>query len=81
MFLVSGMMGDGCRGDVVDECDVVDAAEGYAGSHFTPGTARLVLGSCHAERSGGGMFTVCSMELDKETIGRWGAERRKRLKG
>ena len=50
MFLVSGMMGDGCRGDVVDECDVVDAAEGYAGSHLTPGTARLVLGSCRSIR-------------------------------
>ena len=49
MFLVSDMMGDG-RCDVVDECDVGDAAEGYAGPHLTPGTARLVLGSCRSIR-------------------------------
>jgi hypothetical protein len=61
MFLVSDMMGDGWR-NVVDECDVVDSAGGYAGSHLTPGTARLVLGSCHSEiRGGGNVYSFSSV--------------------
>jgi hypothetical protein len=33
-------MGDGCRGEVVDECDVVDAAEGIR---------RVALNSWHSK--------------------------------
>jgi hypothetical protein len=59
MFLVSDMMGDRRR-DVVDECDdVVDSAtEGYAGSHLTPGTARLVWAAAFPRSGAAIMFTV-----------------------
>jgi hypothetical protein len=68
MFLVSDMMGDG-RCDVVDERDVGDAAEGYAGPHLTPGTARLVLGSCHPRYQGRGSLHFCTRQGDDRCEG------------
>lgn len=84
MFRVSDMMGDGWR-DVVDGFDVVDSAEGHAGSHSTPGTARLVFEQLPDSTTRGGVggnnvysfgsVAQWNTALDKETIGvRWGAE-------
>jgi hypothetical protein len=66
---------------VVDECDVVDFDEGYAGSHLTPGTERLVLGSCFSTIRGGGdvysFVALLAKQGDDRCALRRGAERLK----